>query len=70
VDAGQKPGGGLIVGPAGISPSGVRLNKRLRGKLSTVIDQIEHGHHVFRAYWKNAFLNQYEKFARFCTTSV
>jgi len=44
---------------------GVRLNKRLRGKLATVIDQIEHGHHVFRAYWKNAFLKQYEKFSRF-----
>jgi hypothetical protein len=44
---------------------GVRLNKRLRGKLATVIDQIEHGHHVFRAYWKNAVLKQYEKFSRF-----
>jgi hypothetical protein len=44
---------------------GVRLNKRLRGKLATVIDQIQHGHHVFRAYWKNAFLKQYEKFSRF-----
>jgi hypothetical protein len=44
---------------------GVRLQKRLRGKLATVIDQIEHGHHVFRAYWKNAFLKQYEKFSRF-----
>ena len=44
---------------------GVRLNKRLRGKLATVIDQIEHGHHVFRAYWKNAFLKQYEKFSRY-----
>ena len=44
---------------------GVRLSKRLRGKLATVIDQIEHGHHVFRAYWKNAFLKQYEKFSRF-----
>ena len=44
---------------------GVRLNKRLHGKLATVIDQIEHGHHVFRAYWKNAFLKQYEKFSRF-----
>jgi hypothetical protein len=29
---------------------GVRLHKRLGGKLATVIDQIEHGHHVFRAY--------------------
>jgi hypothetical protein len=44
---------------------GARRNKRLHGKLSTVIDQIEHGHHVFRAYWKNAFLKQYEKFSAF-----
>ena len=44
---------------------GVRLDKRLPGKLATVIDQIEHGHHVFRAYWKHAFLKQYEKFSRF-----
>jgi hypothetical protein len=28
---------------------GVPLDKRLKGKLATVIDQIEHGHHVFRA---------------------
>jgi hypothetical protein len=44
---------------------GVRLNKRLHGKLVTVVDQIEHGHHVFRAYWKNALLRQYEKFSTF-----
>jgi hypothetical protein len=44
---------------------GTRLHRRLRGKLSTVIDQIEHGHHVFRAYFKNAFLKQYEKFSTF-----
>jgi hypothetical protein len=44
---------------------GVRLSKRLHGKLATVIDQIEHGHHVFRAYWKNSFLKQYEKFSCF-----
>ena len=44
---------------------GTRLHKRLRGKLATVIDQIEHGQHVFRAYWKNAFLKQYEKFSRY-----
>jgi len=44
---------------------GVRLHKRWRGKLGTVIEQIEHGHHVFRAYWKNALLRQYEKFSRF-----
>jgi hypothetical protein len=44
---------------------GVRLPKQLRGKLGTVIDQIEHGHHVLRAYWKNAFLKQYEKLCTF-----
>src|SRR5207245_6081426 len=33
---------------------GTRLNRRIRGKLATVIDRIEHGHHVFRAYFKNA----------------
>src|SRR5260221_3537249 len=44
---------------------GTRLNRRMRGKLATVIDRIEHGHHVFPAYFKNAFLNQYEKFATF-----
>ena len=44
---------------------GVRLDKRMRGKLASVIDQIEHGHHVFRAYGKHAFLKQYEKFSCF-----
>jgi hypothetical protein len=44
---------------------GVRLNRRMRGKLATIIDRIEHGHHVFRAYFKHAFLKQYEKFATF-----
>ena len=44
---------------------GLRLTKKLRGKIATVIEQIDHGHHVFRAYWKNALLRQYEKFSRF-----
>ncbi len=44
---------------------GVRLTKKLRGKLATVIEQIDHGHHVFRANFKNALLRQYEKFSRF-----
>ena len=44
---------------------GVRLSKRLRGKLAAVVQQIEHGHHVFRANFKNALLRQYEKFSRF-----
>ncbi len=44
---------------------GTRLNRRMRGKLATIIDRIEHGHHVFRAYFKNAFLKQYEKLTTF-----
>jgi len=44
---------------------GVRLDKMLKRKLATAIDQIEHGHHVFRANWKQAFLKRYEKFSRF-----
>jgi hypothetical protein len=44
---------------------GTRLSRRHRGKLATAIDRIEHGHHVYRAYFKNAFLKQYEKFATF-----
>ena len=44
---------------------GQRLHRRMGGKLATVIDQIEHGHHVFRAYFKHAFLKQYEKFCTF-----
>src|SRR5256886_17154346 len=43
----------------------VRLNKRLRGKLATVTEQIEHGDHVFRAYWRYSFLTQSEQFSRF-----
>ncbi len=44
---------------------GTRLTRRLPGKLHTTLEQIEQGHHIFRAYWKNAFLKQYEKFSTF-----
>jgi hypothetical protein len=44
---------------------GVRLTKKLRGKLAAVVEQIEHGHHVFRVNFKNGLLRQYEKFSRF-----
>ena len=44
---------------------GVRLTKKIRGKLAVVVEQIEHGHHVFRVNFKNALLRQYEKFSRF-----
>lgn len=49
---------------------GLRLTRRFRGKLNTTLEQIEHGHHVFRAYWKNAFVKQYEKFSTFLRNEV
>src|SRR5215831_15944555 len=44
---------------------GTHVSRRMQGKLATIIDRIEHGHHVFRAYFKHAFLKQYEKFSTF-----
>jgi hypothetical protein len=49
---------------------GVRLSRRHQGKLHSVMDQMEHGHHVFRAYWKQAFLKQYEKFTTFLRNEI
>ncbi len=49
---------------------GMRLNKHHKGKLHSVMDQFEHGHHVFRAYWKNAFLKQYEKSSTFLRNEI
>jgi hypothetical protein len=49
---------------------GLRLTKLLRGKLNTTLEQIEHGHHVFRAYWNNSFVKQYEKFSTFLRNEV
>ena len=44
---------------------GQYITRRMKGKLNTTLDQIEHGHHVPRAYFKNAFVKQYEKFRTF-----
>ena len=32
---------------------GVRLTKRLHGKLHRVLEKLDHGHHVMRIYCKN-----------------
>jgi hypothetical protein len=44
---------------------GWRLHKRLPGKLTSVLEHTEHGHHVLRAYAKNAVMRMYEKFSTF-----
>jgi hypothetical protein len=49
---------------------GTRVNKKLKGKLNTTLEQIEHGHHIFRAYCRNAFIKQYEKFSTFLRNEI
>ena len=49
---------------------GVRLTRQFKGKLNSTLEKIDHGHHIFRAYWKNAFLKQYEKFSTFLRDEV
>ena len=44
---------------------GWRLHKRWPGQLTGKLDQIQHGHHVLRAYAKNAVIRMYEKFSTF-----
>ena len=49
---------------------GTRVNRQTKGKLNTVLEQIAHGHHIFRAYCRNAFVKQYEKFATFLRNEI
>lgn len=44
---------------------GWRLHKRMSGKLTSVLERTHHGHHVLRAYAKNAVMRMYEKFSTF-----
>jgi hypothetical protein len=48
---------------------GTRLNRRMRGKLATVIDRMEHGHHVFRAYSRTPSSNSTKSSPPSCATS-
>lgn len=49
---------------------GHRISRHLHGKLQTVLEKIEHGRHVFRAYWKNGFLKQYQKWRTYLRLEV
>lgn len=44
---------------------GVRVSKRLRGKLHSVLERLDHGHHVLRIYCRNLVGRMYEKFSTF-----
>ncbi|MHA2344633.1 MAG: hypothetical protein ACXADW_22475 [Candidatus Hodarchaeales archaeon] len=40
---------------------GQTILRHFKGKLQTLLDKADHGHHVFRAHFKNSFIKQYEK---------
>ena len=49
---------------------GVRITKRLRGKLHSMLEKLDHGHHVLRIYCKNLVGRMYEKFSTFLRVEV
>jgi hypothetical protein len=49
---------------------GVRVTKRLRGKLYSILEKLDHGHHVMRIYCKNLVGRMYEKFSTFLRVEV
>jgi hypothetical protein len=49
---------------------GVRVTKRLRGKLHRVLEKLDHGHHVLRIYCKNLVGRMYQKFSNFLRVEV
>ncbi len=49
---------------------GVRVTKRLRGKLYSLLEKLDHGHHVLRIYCKNLVGRMYEKFSTFLRVEV
>ena len=49
---------------------GVRKHKRIRGKLHSVLEKLDHGHHVLRVYGKRLVARMYEKFSTFLRVEI
>jgi hypothetical protein len=49
---------------------GVRVTKRIRGKLHSVLEKLDHGHHLMRIYCKKLVGRMYEKFSTFLRIEV
>jgi len=49
---------------------GVRKHKRLRGKLHSMLEKLDHGHHVLRIYCKSLVARLYEKFSTFLRLEI
>jgi hypothetical protein len=49
---------------------GVRKHRRIRGKLHSMLEKLDHGHHVLRIYCKSLVSRIYEKFATFLRLEI
>lgn len=49
---------------------GTRISRRVRGKLYSLLDRLDHGHHVFRVYCKSLVARMYEKFSTFLRLEI
>ena len=49
---------------------GVRKHKRLRGQLHSMLEKLDHGHHVLRVYCKSSVARLYEKFSTFLRLEI
>jgi hypothetical protein len=49
---------------------GVRKHKRLRGKLHSMLEKVDHGHHVLRIYGKSLVARLYEKCSTFLRLEI
>ena len=49
---------------------GVRVTKRMRGKLHSMLENLDHGHHVMRIYCRNLVDRMYEKFSTFLRLEI
>jgi hypothetical protein len=49
---------------------GVRKHKRMRGKLHSMLEKLDHGHHVLRIYCQSLVARMYEKFSTFLRMEI
>ncbi|HYN24198.1 MAG TPA: hypothetical protein VES69_04065 [Pyrinomonadaceae bacterium] len=48
----------------------MRKHKRIRGKLYSMLEKLDHGHHVLRAYCKSLVARMYEKFPTYLRLEI
>ncbi len=49
---------------------GTRITKQFKGKLQVMLERLDQAHHTLRAYFKNSFVKQHEKYRTFFRMEV